>query len=65
MESTLYTNPKLAYKAAFSKDRMTQEDLKTLSKSLPLQNYLPMVYILGGLIEETHLPHKKRKIIKR
>ena len=61
MESTLYTNPKLAYKAAFSKDRMTQEDLKTLSKSLPLQNYLPMVYILGGLIEETHLPHKKTK----
>jgi hypothetical protein len=55
-----YTGYKVG-KSYLETNQLTQRDLKELYRLLPLQNFLPMVYISSMLVEETGLPKDKLK----
>lgn len=54
----------IGYKAVHPDLDVTKKDVKTLVRSLPLSNYLPMAYLAGQLIDESRLPDKDPKKLK-
>ena len=56
--SVLYDIPSAAYKALVSDDRLVQRDYQKLFKSLPLQNWIPSVWILNEFLEQQNIPKK-------
>ena len=52
---------KTAYKAIAPDEEVTKKDVRQLMKALPLQNYLPMAYLAGQLVDDLNIPEKPIK----
>ncbi len=58
MESALVDTPTAVYRALSPSEQITQRDLKNLYRNLPLQNFIPAVWLSNQMIEDSGLPRK-------
>ena len=58
MTSSTITPAKKAYDWLVDDEKITQRDLKALYRALPLQNFIPAVWLSNQMIEDSGLPRK-------
>ena len=58
MEPALVDTPAAVYRALSPSEQLTQKDLKNLYRNLPLQNFIPAVWLSNQMIEDSGLPRK-------